>query len=171
MGGWWFGRADRTKSNAEPAGPTVTPRQPHSNAKTRPRHRHGRQTGFSLSLPLTPSPLVRVPPPPNNTMEHGGGAGSGSNLLSPPELTPLEQEVLDEYERLAHNMKQVRKPRSTPCRRLCLTRAEAGHGARRAGLAARDRDPRRPARAGAQDEPGLYPAQGERLQHCAAAGD
>lgn len=30
-----------------------------------------------------------------------------SNLLSPPELTPLEQEVLDEYERLANNMKQV----------------------------------------------------------------
>ncbi|KAF4510900.1 hypothetical protein G6O67_002748 [Ophiocordyceps sinensis] len=40
-------------------------------------------------------------------MEHGGGAGSGSNLLSPPELTPLEQEVLDEYERLANNMKQL----------------------------------------------------------------
>lgn len=30
-----------------------------------------------------------------------------SNLLSPPELTPLEQEVLEEYERLANNMKQV----------------------------------------------------------------
>ncbi|CAH0001688.1 unnamed protein product [Clonostachys byssicola] len=32
------------------------------------------------------------------------------NLLSPPELTPLEQEVLDEYERLAENMKKV-----SPC--------------------------------------------------------
>ena len=30
-----------------------------------------------------------------------------SNLLSPPELTPLEQDVLDEYERLAENMKKV----------------------------------------------------------------
>ena len=29
-------------------------------------------------------------------------------LASPPELTPLEQEVLDEYERLAENMKKVR---------------------------------------------------------------
>ncbi|CAH0022068.1 hypothetical protein V2G26_001148 [Clonostachys chloroleuca] len=29
------------------------------------------------------------------------------NLLSPPELTPLEQEVLDEYERLAENMKKL----------------------------------------------------------------
>lgn len=31
-----------------------------------------------------------------------------SALLSPPELSPLEQEVLDEYERLADNMKHVR---------------------------------------------------------------
>jgi hypothetical protein len=29
-------------------------------------------------------------------------------LTSPPELTPLEQEVLEEYERLAENMKKVR---------------------------------------------------------------
>ena len=28
-------------------------------------------------------------------------------LASPPELTPLEQEVLEEYERLAENMKKV----------------------------------------------------------------
>ncbi|KAI0418652.1 DASH complex subunit Dad3-domain-containing protein [Xylaria grammica] len=28
-------------------------------------------------------------------------------LLSPPELTPLEQEVLEEYERLAENMKRL----------------------------------------------------------------
>ena len=30
-----------------------------------------------------------------------------SLLASPPPLTPLEQEVLDEYERLAENMKTV----------------------------------------------------------------
>lgn len=30
-----------------------------------------------------------------------------SSLLSPPDLTPLEQEVLDEYERLAENMRKV----------------------------------------------------------------
>ncbi|KAK4241058.1 DASH complex subunit Dad3-domain-containing protein [Achaetomium macrosporum] len=30
-----------------------------------------------------------------------------SLLTSPPELTPLEQEVLDEYERLAENMKKL----------------------------------------------------------------
>lgn len=30
-------------------------------------------------------------------------------LPPPPELSPLEQEVLDEYERLAENMKKVRK--------------------------------------------------------------
>ncbi|KAI1804551.1 DASH complex, subunit Dad3 [Daldinia bambusicola] len=28
-------------------------------------------------------------------------------LLLPPDLTPLEQEVLDEYERLAENMKKL----------------------------------------------------------------
>lgn len=28
-------------------------------------------------------------------------------LLSPPELSPMEQEVLEEYERLAENMKKV----------------------------------------------------------------
>ncbi|PNY24077.1 DASH complex, subunit Dad3 [Tolypocladium capitatum] len=37
-------------------------------------------------------------------MESGSGT---NNLLSPPELTPLEQEVLDEYERLANNMRQL----------------------------------------------------------------
>lgn len=30
------------------------------------------------------------------------------SLLSPPDLSPLEQEVLEEYERLAENMKKVR---------------------------------------------------------------
>ncbi|KAM5377400.1 hypothetical protein ACJZ2D_005081 [Fusarium nematophilum] len=44
-----------------------------------------------------------------------GSAGGG--LLSPPELTPLEQEVLDEYERLADNMNKVRIPSTLdpPC--------------------------------------------------------
>lgn len=37
-----------------------------------------------------------------------------SNILSPPELTPLEQDVLDEYERLAENMKKVRGHSSSP---------------------------------------------------------
>jgi hypothetical protein len=38
----------------------------------------------------------------------------GSNLLSLPELTPLEQEVLEEYERLAENMKKVRESHPAP---------------------------------------------------------
>jgi hypothetical protein len=33
--------------------------------------------------------------------------GTSNALLSPPELSPLEQDVLDEYERLAENMKKV----------------------------------------------------------------
>ncbi|KAK7724021.1 hypothetical protein SLS64_000355 [Diaporthe eres] len=32
---------------------------------------------------------------------------ASSALISPPELSPLEQEVLDEYERLADNMKNL----------------------------------------------------------------
>ncbi|KAM0455902.1 hypothetical protein ACHAO4_003984 [Trichoderma viride] len=33
---------------------------------------------------------------------HGGGS-----LISPPELSPMEQEILEEYERLATNMKTL----------------------------------------------------------------
>lgn len=33
--------------------------------------------------------------------------GTSNALLSPPELSPLEQDVLDEYERLAENMKKL----------------------------------------------------------------
>ena len=33
--------------------------------------------------------------------------GNQNLLSSPPELTPLETEVLEEYERLAENMKKV----------------------------------------------------------------
>ncbi|KAL1878564.1 hypothetical protein VTK73DRAFT_7829 [Phialemonium thermophilum] len=32
---------------------------------------------------------------------------TSSVLLSPPDLSPLEQDVLDEYERLAENMKKL----------------------------------------------------------------
>jgi hypothetical protein len=51
-------------------------------------------------------------------------------LTSPPELTPLEQEVLEEYERLAENMKKVRfdsslthslNPRFTPLALLSIS--------------------------------------------------
>ncbi|KFH46763.1 DASH complex subunit-like protein [Hapsidospora chrysogenum ATCC 11550] len=33
--------------------------------------------------------------------------GPPHNILSTPELTPLQQEVLEEYERLAENMKKL----------------------------------------------------------------
>lgn len=44
---------------------------------------------------------------PTAAMDQGA-----SNLLSTPELTPLEHEVLEEYERLAENMKKVLLPPS-----------------------------------------------------------
>jgi DASH complex subunit DAD3 len=39
-------------------------------------------------------------------------ASAETNALMgpPPELSPLEQEVLEEYERLAENMKKVSQP-------------------------------------------------------------
>ncbi|KAK4180334.1 putative dash complex subunit dad3 [Triangularia setosa] len=40
-----------------------------------------------------------IPPRPPSTLHH--------NVGSPPELTPTEQEVLEEYERLAGNMKKL----------------------------------------------------------------
>lgn len=40
---------------------------------------------------------------------HHQPAASQSNLLSLPELSASEQAVLDEYERLAQNMKKVGK--------------------------------------------------------------
>ncbi|KAF7562718.1 hypothetical protein G7046_g1413 [Stylonectria norvegica] len=49
--------------------------------------------------PASPSQPHQRPPP---TMDQ-----TTSGLLSPPELTPLEQEVLDEYERLAENMNKL----------------------------------------------------------------
>ena len=54
---------------------------------------------------------------------------SNPNLLaSAPELTPLETEVLEEYERLAENMKKVRSIRSLgmPSFFLVLLRGEEG---------------------------------------------
>lgn len=100
----------------------------------------------------------------SNTMETG--------MLSPPEVLPLEQDILDEYERLAENMKKVCFPLTsalsppTPppsyqfgAKQRGLTtiariytrqpreRADDGHTGRAAG-------------AGAQDQPGLHAAQG-----------
>ena len=44
----------------------------------------------------------------NNNSGTGTGTGTGTLLGSqPPELSPIEQEVLEEYERLAENMKKV----------------------------------------------------------------
>lgn len=40
-------------------------------------------------------------------------------LLSPPELSPLEQEVLEEYERLAENMKKVSLNHLSHCIASC----------------------------------------------------
>jgi DASH complex subunit DAD3 len=54
------------------------------------------------------------PPPPSTP-------GAGLLAPPPPELSPIEQDVLDEYERLAGNMKKVPPyaiPTPKPLRRL-----------------------------------------------------
>jgi hypothetical protein len=38
-------------------------------------------------------------------------AARDAHMLGQPEMSPLEQEVLEEYERLAENMKKVRAAR------------------------------------------------------------
>lgn len=63
-----------------------------------------------------------------------------ASLLSPPELTPLEQDVLDEYERLAENMKKVClfcDSSPNPCGSKEKTRPGGGRG--RANAAGPDR--------------------------------
>lgn len=118
---------------------------------------------------------------------HTGG------LLSPPELSPLEQEVLEEYDRLATNMKTVRfhsiqsytlhhflslnlektrqfqviAQRMLTQRRVCT----AGNSARRPSFKSNSRNPRWPAGTGAQDESRIHAAQGECVQHRIAARD
>ncbi|KAK0747549.1 DASH complex subunit Dad3-domain-containing protein [Apiosordaria backusii] len=47
---------------------------------------------------------MEIPRPPSTIHHVGVGVGVGS---PPPELTPTEQEVLDEYEKLANNMKKL----------------------------------------------------------------
>ncbi len=70
----------------------------------------------TLTTPLTSTPTLLFPPKRKTTPPKGRHTKDNmdtqtrpqsSLLTSPPELTPLEQEVLDEYERLAENMKKV----------------------------------------------------------------
>jgi DASH complex subunit DAD3 len=61
-------------------------------------------------------------------------------LLDPPELTPLEQEVLDEYERLADNMNKVRLSHSS-WNRQSLTLFSARHCPRTSCFESQYRNP------------------------------
>ncbi|KAH0601925.1 hypothetical protein MHUMG1_00804 [Metarhizium humberi] len=87
------------------------------------------------------------------------------NILSTPELSPLEQEVLEEYERLAGNMKQAVDGEADAL--VCVV----GECAGRPCFEPVDGNTGWAAGPGAQDEPGVYAAQGERVQHSAATGD
>ncbi|KAI1846550.1 hypothetical protein JX266_007447 [Neoarthrinium moseri] len=51
--------------------------------------------------------IVWAHPPRAATTPTMDPASANNPLLSPPELSPLEQEVLEEYERLAENMKKM----------------------------------------------------------------
>lgn len=123
--------------------------------------------------------------------------GAPGSLLSPPELTPLEQDVLDEYEKLAENMKKVRLLHTSfnSISNSCLLRSRGGRQfAKQApscghssqltvrlslaclhsgppGLTAQRRDSRWTAGSGAQDEFSIHSAQGECVQHRSTARD
>jgi DASH complex subunit Dad3 len=58
--------------------------------------------GFPSQIHLLKTPVLQT-----TRMMDQQGPPQPASLLSPPELTPLEQEVLSEYERLAENMKKV----------------------------------------------------------------
>lgn len=93
-----------------------------------------------------------------------------ASLPSHEDLTPKEQAVLEEYERLAENMSKVR-PTAALCCGNVFANSTAGQAPGRSGWPTGDRDTRRPSGVGAQDESRVYAAQGECVQHCAAARD
>lgn len=92
-------------------------------------------------------------------------------LISQPELSPLEQEVLDEYERLAENMKKVSYHPPEVVLLSETNDATVGRDARRPSQQTDDGDPGRVAGAGEEDEFGVYAVEGECVLYCAAAGD
>lgn len=94
----------------EPVGSRPTPAQPNSS----PAPENG-----GVIKPRRVGTLHGTAPTAYEKTNDGAGPSameSTMNTLSdPPELSPLEQEVLEEYEVLAENMKKVRPPtRPTP---------------------------------------------------------
>ena len=133
------------------------------------------------SEPTPPSALTHA-------LDQSGGSNSNQNTTTAGEddaLSPLEQEVLDEYARLLGNLNNVRisfpsfslsvpshfcfawKPNGLLFCSVFLAVGAAGppSGESVAG------DSGFVAGVGAQDEPGVYAAQGERVQHTAAGAD
>lgn len=90
-----------------------------------------------------------------------------------PELSPLEQEVLDEYARLAGNLDNVLPlPLCTlPDLLPANTPPSALHHPRRPGREALRGDSGRAKGLGAQHDDRVYAVEGERVLDCAAAGD
>lgn len=72
----------------------------------RPGAGHLRQSSCETTRLKKPG----LPPPTRLAVapvQRSASPAMEQNILSTPELSPLEQEVLEEYERLAGNMKQV----------------------------------------------------------------
>lgn len=97
---------------------------------------------------------------------------SSSSPSQDPELSPLEQQVLDEYATLVGNLDNVRFLVPHPPSQSALTGYSAAvRNSWRTRGEPLSRDPGLAARAGAQDGDGLHAAEGERVLHRAAAGD
>lgn len=100
-------------------------------------------------------------------------ATASLSLTSPPgpdDLSPLEQDVLEEYERLADNMKKASILLSTirqPMLILHAARVPSRWISRRANRS----NFRWAATVGTQDELGVYVTESERVQYCTTTGD
>jgi len=73
-------------------------------------HTARRATVIELNPPRSVDTQQTKKPLSSHKMDPTPSAPNPSLLASPPELSPLEQEVLEEYERLAENMKKVTTP-------------------------------------------------------------
>lgn len=130
--------------------------------------------------------------PANNNNNNNNETPIRNNPLlrsANPLVSDLEQEVLDEYARLLDNVNKVCPPPPPPqpfptplfftnenekrvhvaniTGRYNVVSIRPGPPRRRPGLG----DARRPAPPGAQDGDRVHPAQGQRVQHRAAAAD
>ena len=99
-------------------------------------------------------------------MDHSESTSTPALASQPVEdLSPLEQDLLEEYERLAENMKKVWYAYLLIAmyQQLMNSAGIAGEHFRYHGCQADCGNPRRAEAAGAEDESGIHTVEGERV--------